>query len=619
MSVSSSSNSMRMYGLNSGIDYSSWVDQLMAAERAPQDRLKQKQTTLQWTEDAYRAMNTAFSTFQGQIQNLQYSSGWKLQTSTSSNTSIASVSVSGNATAGSHSVNVTQLATGASIVMGSGITANPGLQGNDLTSSLPVTITAGSNDQLNITLNGVQKTVSMAAGTYSSISALQSALQSAVNNAFTANQITVGTNGNTLTLTPNGASGYLPQLTVNAAGSNTGISALGFTAGQTYKVDPTATFSSQTGSANSKLGSAAFNSGSFTINGQTISYTGADSINSIIQNVNSSAAGVTMTYDSVTDTVSFNSTQTGVNAQINVGSDSGSLFSVLKIASNVNTATLSSPLPANVQSFQKGQNAIMTVDGVQTQQASNAFTLNGVSYTLSGVGSTTVNVTSDSAGLTKQITDFVNNYNTLIQQLSTKLNEPKYNTYPPLTDSQAAQLSNSQIASYNQKAMSGLLRNDDILQTVYDNFRLSSYQSVGGTSTYHALYDIGITSSSYSTFQNDPTKAGQLQVDTSKLQQALATNPNDVFSIMESLTQQLNSTMTTAITGIIGRAGITGTAYDSSSTTIGTQVSGLEQQISDWDSRLNAMQQNYIQQFAQMDTAVGQNNQQLTWLQNAFK
>jgi flagellar hook-associated protein 2 len=160
-----------------------------------------------------------------------------------------------------------------------------------------------------------------------------------------------------------------------------------------------------------------------------------------------------------------------------------------------------------------------------------------------------------------------------------------------------------------------LLKGDDLLQQAYDNFRSTTYgTSTPGTSTYHSLDDIGIAGSAYNV--NDPTNAGKLVIDTNKLQTALAANPDDVVAIMNDVNQKLNGFAQNTINSNLARAQFNGNAYDNTNTTLGLQAYNLESQISSAETKLKSKFDQYVKQFSAMDTAIGNSNSQLTWLQN---
>jgi flagellar hook-associated protein 2 len=96
-------------GLISGLSTTSMIQQLMAAEAAPQDKLKSSLTDEQTATKAYQAVNTKMSAIQTAAEALTTATGWQTMRSTSDNSSV-SVSAGSTATAGQISFNVTQLA-----------------------------------------------------------------------------------------------------------------------------------------------------------------------------------------------------------------------------------------------------------------------------------------------------------------------------------------------------------------------------------------------------------------------------------------------------------------------------------------------------------------------------
>lgn len=85
-----------------------------------------------------------------------------------------------------------------------------------------------------------------------------------------------------------------------------------------------------------------------------------------------------------------------------------------------------------------GENAKFTINGLETERTSNTFTISGVTYTLKSKFDTpvTVTVSNDTDTIFKNIKDFVDQYNSLIDAVQSKLNEDRYPDYAPLTDDQ---------------------------------------------------------------------------------------------------------------------------------------------------------------------------------------
>jgi flagellar hook-associated protein 2 len=138
-------------GLISGLSTTSMIQQLMAAEAAPQDKLKSSLTDEQTTTKAYRAVNTKMSTIQTAAEALTTATGWQSMKSSSDNASVT-VSAGSTATAGQISFNVKALAraqvstaampASGDVVGGSGLTINIGKDPADPAHSVATTIQA---------------------------------------------------------------------------------------------------------------------------------------------------------------------------------------------------------------------------------------------------------------------------------------------------------------------------------------------------------------------------------------------------------------------------------------------------------------------------------------------
>ncbi|HOR13440.1 MAG TPA: flagellar filament capping protein FliD, partial [Clostridia bacterium] len=143
---------------------------------------------------------------------------------------------------------------------------------------------------------------------------------------------------------------------------------------------------SETVTINSKLvdafGEEAFDEEgkiSFSINGSEFTFDKETSISSMLNTINaSSEAGVTMSYSSLKRGFTLVSNATGAESKIELVNLSGSAFaqnaedSAFKIA----------------EGAYAGQNAKLTIEGIEVERASNTFTIDGITYTLKNTTAT---------------------------------------------------------------------------------------------------------------------------------------------------------------------------------------------------------------------------------------
>ncbi|MDB5052782.1 MAG: Flagellar hook-associated protein 2 [Bacilli bacterium] len=610
----------RIQGTNSGLDIDSLVASLMKAEKAPENVMLQKKQTLSWKMDSYREVNTKLSSFRDLLSGMRYSSNWGQTKVSSSDPTKVSITTDSTASNIAHTISVTSLAKGAIKSSSPGV-SKEGLSGSaDLSGGS--TITSGSNDSFNVTLNGVTKNIVLTASPSAySLASLQTEVQAKLDQSFGANQISVSTNGNFLQLTPNGTAGYLPQIVLGAVSGNNGLSNLGFSDKQSYKIN----INDQLSNVVNQFVTTPLTYGDFTVNGQDITYSATDTISSIMGKVNNSAAGVNMTYDSVTDKFSFVSKGTGATAQVSLANGSSGNFIT---AINVDTTPV------------VGTDANVTIDGITSSRSSNNFTVSGVTYNL--IASTidpitatntpvTVTVTQDTDSMVNKIKDFVSQYNDMVGLVSQKLNEAKYNGFPPLTADQKTSMKDADITAWETKSKSGLLKNDDILANISSSLRSmlsSKVQSV--SSSFNTLNAIGITTNQYNS--SAPNDAGKITLDENKLRTALAQDPSSVIGLFtnqdtsvivkgvqqptsnQGIAQGMFNRINITLTRLLNRAGGVNSIANDAGTDIGLQLRNLDTKISDFDGKLSKKEEYYYKQFSMMDTAIGNSNAQIAAL-----
>lgn len=185
----------------------------------------------------------------------------------------------------------------------------------------------------------------------------------------------------------------------------------------------------------------------------------------------------------------------------------------------------------------KGQNAIVTVNGVKISNASNTISVDGTSIfignltdaeaaAVSDENAITVSTTRDTSKALNAVVNFVNQYNSLIADIGKELSttRPKSNGsyYEPLTEEQKEDMSDKEIEEWEEKAKTGLLYQDATVSSVLSKLRRALSAT---TSSGLSLEDIGITES---TKWEDN---GKLEIDEEKLKLALENNSEDITEL----------------------------------------------------------------------------------------
>ncbi|WP_019243076.1 MULTISPECIES: flagellar filament capping protein FliD [Bacillus] len=103
----------RISGLASGMDIDSIVSNMMKAQRAPLDKIKQKIQLLEWQRDDYRSMNTLLLNFRtNELVNMKLTSSYRTKVVSSSDESKITATATSSASNASYTISrVEQLAT----------------------------------------------------------------------------------------------------------------------------------------------------------------------------------------------------------------------------------------------------------------------------------------------------------------------------------------------------------------------------------------------------------------------------------------------------------------------------------------------------------------------------
>lgn len=353
---------------------------------------------------------------------------------------------------------------------------------------------------------------------------------------------------------------------------------------------------------------------SFKINNIDFTFAKTDTLSTVLQRISASNAGVTARYDELTDTVRIISKKTGADVDINVEDVTGNFASAFKL----------SDLSSKIQ----GKNAIFSIDGSPAQERStNTFTINGITYNLrsaTDLAGATVTVSQDIDGVFESIKTFVDKYNEIIKTLNDKLSEKYDRNYPPLTDEQKSHMKEEDIKKWEERARTGLLRNDSMLQNIVLRMRTAMYENIKDVSA--SLSSIGIKTGNY-------LEKGKLVIDEAKLKEAIANNPDavmQVFSKKSEITSNINITseqrkqryeesgIAVRLFDIIEdnirtirdssgkkgllleKAGIPGDLSDINNT-IYQEIKGYNRQIDNMKDRLASKENDYYKKFARLE------------------
>ncbi len=289
-----------------------------------------------------------------------------------------------------------------------------------------------------------------------------------------------------------------------------------------------------------------------------------------------------------------------------------------------------------------GTDAVLdvTVNGVKRtlERSSNLVQMDGLSVTLKNTFNETesgeaisFSTSTKSDEVVDAIKSFVEDVNKLMSDVhSAYATQPlkksssgstKRDGYDPLSDEDKADMSETAIKNYEEKAKTGLLFGDTDLSALYSRL-LNVVQRSGDERV--AMEAIGLTT----TYSNGVT---QIKLDEDKLRTAL---DNDVDKVREVFTKTKDSGAATD--GVMASIKTTLNAYGSTSlgsqgllvrkagtklssvsllnNTLQTQLNNLTKQIETWQTRLSDKVDYYTNQFTQLEKLMSTMNNQSSML-----
>lgn len=351
-----------------------------------------------------------------------------------------------------------------------------------------------------------------------------------------------------------------------------------------------------------------------TINGVKIQVSETDSISSLMSKINRSDAGVRMSYTTLSSQFTLERSDSGAGKEITID-DSKNILGKIFSPDKTSAASLAVQSKKHV-----GTDAILEIDGQTVVRSTNTFTIDGLSFTLNETSSTpiTIDTVRDSESTMKVIKDFVDEYNKLIDSTYGKLNESaEYKEFPPLTEAQRKDMSEKEIELWEEKAKTGLVRNDQNIKSAMTSLRSSFYSSTGIT-----LDSIGITSGSYTT-------NGKLIVNEAKLKESIETRGDEIAQLFTDekdgiavkFNQALDAAASTKISNqgsLVAISGMKNSMVENDSS-MGRQLKGIGNKITGLMSTYEKEKVRYWNQMTALEKYMSQMSSQSSWLASQFQ
>lgn len=557
-------------GLASGFDWRSLVDQLSEVERAPQQRMRSEQQTIQDRKAAYSSIATQLGVLQNRVEDLTDPDLFDTRLANSSSEEIAAALTEAGAALGNYAFHIIQLAT-ASVRIGAANIARALHATSDVsTLVLADAPFASAIKRGTLTVNGHQVTIETTDTLQAVFDRINAATAGDVTGSYdpTTDRITFTSASNTEIIlgSATDTSNFLQaaRLTNNGTATIASTAALG-----SIRLSGAASAANLT----TIIDDGGAGAGKFKINGVEIAYNATtDSISDILKRINDSTAGVTASYDAANDRFQLTSKVTG---------DIG--IALEDVTGNFLTAT-----GLSGGALQRGQDLLYTVNGGgQLSSHTNTITaetsgIEGLSVTALASGDTTITINSDAAAIKKAITDFID----------------EYNKAQALIDTNTASTTDA-----NGKVTAGTLAGESDAYTLSSDLRrLVTPTFAFLTGAIQRLESLGINSNG-----DDDNLALS---DPAKLDAALASNLGEIKNLFTHPTDGLAIKLNDYLEKMVGD-GATLTAKQDK---LDEQVSGLDEQIAEQERQVQLDRDQLIESFTAMEQAQQVINQQMQFL-----
>lgn len=359
-----------------------------------------------------------------------------------------------------------------------------------------------------------------------------------------------------------------------------------------------------------------------TVNGVSIGkYNKDTALETVLNDINSNTeAGVSVSFSKTTNQFVFTAKETGAGGRVEIGGELGErLFGKVNVTDK--------------DHYTAGQDAkfTATINGqkMEFSRSSNTFDLDGMSITLNGTfevkdGETPVTFSSktDTDKIIDVVKTMVEDYNAIVSEVKKAysdmpLEKSDGSRYKPLTDDDKADMTESEIKAYEEKAKTGILFMDRDLSSLYSALR-SAVAPGGSDGSF--LRSIGIKTS----YEDGLTT---LSLDENALREALEQNPDQVkdaftkskengaasdglMASIQKVTDRYAAT-TGATKGIlIEKAGSKYSPSAALNNTLLEQMKDIDKQVDKWQAKMSDKVDYYTNKFTQLEMLIAQMNSQ---------
>lgn len=273
------------------------------------------------------------------------------------------------------------------------------------------------------------------------------------------------------------------------------------------------------------------------------------------------------------------------------------------------------------------EDAKITLNDAKFTSSSNVFNINGLTIKATGTTaageSLTISTDTDTQGLYDKIKDFLTEYNSIINELTSLYNADSAKGYEPLTDDEKSEMSDSEVEKWETKIKDAILRNDSTIGGVMNSMTTAMMSSYTVNGKSYSLASFGIHTLGYLNAAKNEQYAYHIDGDeddsntsgnTDKLLDMITNNPEDVEEFMKQLTSGLYSALDTKMKSTTMSSAYT--IYNDKQMT--KDYNSYTTQIKNWETKIEDLENRYYKQFSNMEKQLAKMQSSTSSLSSLF-
>ena len=577
---------VRISGMVSGLDTDSIVQELVSAYSTKKENIVKSQTKLSWKQDAWKSLNSEVYSLYNKIGNYRYDSAYNLKTSSVSDSSKATVTASSSAVNGTQSLKIKSLAT-SGYMTGGKLAAS---DGSSVTTSTTLSQLgfSGSNTSFKVKdADGNETSIDVSSS--STIKDVISGLKSAgVNASFDSSNGRIFVNSS--------SSGAASDFSITTGGND---------------------FDESTGAL-------------------------SDSFKAL------ASLGLVSKTD-IEDLQAKYAADEG-DDETTAAAKAANLSALNAALKSAGLADDDGNATDKAGTMIHGTDAEIELNGATFTSSTNSFTINGLTINATettGDNAVTITTGTDTQGIYDKVKDFFSSYNDLINKMTSLYNAESAKGYEPLTDDEKDAMSETEIEKWEDKIKSALLRRDSTLGNLLNAMTTSmsgmTYIDENGTAitynvakgkyyygdeevgtsmsdvksfagskggfTSYALSSFGIATLGFLNAAENEQNAFHIDGDeddektsgkTDKLMAMIQSDPDTVTAFMKNLSATLYGKIDNMMKSTTMSSAYT--VYNDKQ--MNQEYSDYSTSISDWEDKLEDLEDYYYDKFSAMETAL---------------